>query len=421
MKRTLEKLASQREDIEAAFTKKYEELKKRSQDRVRFDSSSTLAQVLGQLKDLEEDSALPSEKSKKALFAGLFKTFKKARFQDRFNQQVFNALREVQRILEESQARTQGQIALLAEMIRLGADLATARDREWDALGSNHVGMIFKSMEWRVDNLAAQSEDANLLMKRFLHLKENLTRLLTVLEAGKSPSPQELKNIIHPLEDWRYAGFENRFRGSEEEVKKQQEVYLPFFQTEGTVLDCGCGRGEFVELLRDHGIAAEGIDINDQMIAICRDKGLVCRKADILETLAGRKDGSLGGLFSSQVIEHLSPSYLKRMIELAYFKLASGSSIVLETINPTSVFSLLQIYFLDISHQNPVHPGALQFLLESAGFEDVEIRYSPPLEEERLRDLPPGDEAAAILNENIDKLNTLLYAPPNYAAIARKR
>lgn len=421
MKRTLEKLAREREGKEAALEKKLEELKKRSQERVRFDNSSTLAHTLRQLKDLEQVWTATPEKPKKFLFSALWRSPKKARLQDRFNQQVLHALREAHRTLQESQVQTQDQIALLAELARLGNDLAAARDREWDALGSNHVGMIFKSMEWRVDKLAALSEDANLLVKRFLLLKDNLTRLLAVLEEGKSPSLQEVKGVLYPLEDWRYAGFENRFRGSEEEVKKQQEIYLPYFQTEGTVLDCGCGRGEFVELLQEHGIAAEGIDANDQMIAICRDKGLDCRKADILETLAGLEDGSLGGLFSSQVIEHLTLSYLKRMIELAYFKLAAGGFLVLETINPTSVFSLLQIYFLDISHQNPVHPRAVQFLLESAGFEDVEIKYSAPLEEERLRDLPPEEEAAAILNENIDKLNTLLYAPPNYAAIARKR
>jgi len=128
----------------------------------------------------------------------------------------------------------------------------------------------------------------------------------------------------------------------------------------------------------------------------------------------------LGGIFSSQVIEHLPPSYLKKMIELAYFKLEAGSRIVLETINPVSVFSLVQIYYLDISHKQPVHPRALKFLLESAGFENVEITYSSPLEAEKLKELPASEELARILNENIDKLNELLYSPSNYAAIGIK-
>ena len=187
------------------------------------------------------------------------------------------------------------------------------------------------------------------------------------------------------------------------------------------MLDLGCGRGEFIEILEENGIEAEGIDINGQMIEICRDKGLNCQKADILKKLAEYEDSTLGGIFSSQVIEHLFPSYLRRMIELAYFKLSPASHIVLETINSASVFSLVQIYFLDLSHQKPVHPQTLKFLLESTGFEKVEIKYSFPLEKEKLQDLPGSDEFTSILNQNIDNLNKLLYAPPNYAAIGLKK
>jgi len=93
----------------------------------------------------------------------------------------------------------------------------------------------------------------------------------------------------------------------------------------------------------------------------------------------------------------------------------------LETINPTSVFALVQIYYLDLSHQRPIHPQALKFLLETSGFEEVEIKYSDGLSEERLQNLPGADETSAILNQNIDSLNKLLYSAPNYAAIARKR
>jgi len=76
---------------------------------------------------------------------------------------------------------------------------------------------------------------------------------------------------------------------------------------------------------------------------------------------------------------------------------------------------------MDFSHQKPVHPKTLQFLLESAGFEDVEIRYGRPLEEERLQEIAAGGETDAVLNRNIDKLNDLLYAPANYAAVGYKR
>jgi O-antigen chain-terminating methyltransferase len=156
------------------------------------------------------------------------------------------------------------------------------------------------------------------------------------------------------------------------------------------------------------------------MVETCRDKGLRCLKGDLLEKLAEYEDNSLGGIFCSQVAEHLPPPYLRRMVELSYFKLAPSSHLVLETVNPTSVFSLVQIYFLDISHQTPVHPQALKFLLESSGFEKVEIQFSAPLEKERLQELPAADDISFILNQNIDKLNKLLYAPANYVVIGLK-
>ena len=311
--------------------------------------------------------------------------------------------------------------AALADILQLQNVLTDAKDKEWDALASNHVGMIFKSMEWRVDKLAASSEDAALLIKKFVLLKDQLDRLLAVLEKKKLPSAAEVWEIVGPLEDGLYTGFENRFRGSEDDIKRQQAPHLIHFRPGGKVLDLGCGRGEFLELLKKNGLEGFGVDGNAQMVDICLEKGLNCAKGDLLEVLSGWPDGSLDGIFSSQVIEHLPPAYLKKMIELSRAKLAPGGIILLETINPTSVFALVQIYFLDLTHQRPVHPQALKFLLESSGFDDVEINYSAALGEERLQALPAGDESASILNRDIDRLNDLLYAPTNYAAIGRKK
>ncbi len=221
--------------------------------------------------------------------------------------------------LQDIISRLEEIILSLFDLIQIQAELVDAKDREWDALGSNHVGMIFKSMEWRVDKLAAEYKDANLLMKKFILLKEKLNRLLVALGKNEVPTQDQVKDVLVPLEEWRYAGFENRYRGSEEEVKKQQRDYVQFFEGKGKVLDLGCGRGEFIELLEENGIECEGIDVNDQMISICRDKGFNCNKSDILEKLTSCPDNSLAGIFSSQVIEHLAPSYLRRMIEITYF------------------------------------------------------------------------------------------------------
>jgi O-antigen chain-terminating methyltransferase len=312
----------------------------------------------------------------------------------------------------------------LAETCRTLLDtvsaLAEARDREWDALGNNHLAMIFKSMEWRVDGLAAATNDAASILRTFTLLQDQIGRLSAALAEKRNPSPADVAAVLEPLRDWRYERFENRHRGPREEIRRKQEGYLEFFRAGGTIMDLGCGRGEFLELLRERGFRGEGVDLNTQMIGLCRDKGLDVRRADILEALAGTTDGSLDGIFSSQVIEHVSAAHLERLVELAFAKLAPGGTLVLETINPASVFALVQVYFLDLSHRLPVHPLALRFLLESAGFADVRVIYGDGLDEEKLKPLPPADERTAILNDDIDRLNRLLYAAPEYAAVGRK-
>jgi SAM-dependent methyltransferase len=401
MRRTLEKLAQQRKEKQDALLIELEELKKKSQELSSSDNTLRLRHLLSRLQDLVSSRDISSEN---------------------YGQQVSHTLSEFQKTLEKNITQTQGLFLSLAGLIEANIELMDAKDKEWDALGSNHVGMIFKSMEWRVDKLVVVYEDVNLLMKKFLLLKEQLDRLLGVLEQKNLPTQKQVHEILQPLKDWHYAAFENRHRGNEEEVKKQQSKFLPYFQKKkGKILDLGCGRGEFLELCGENGIEAMGIDLNEQMVEICRDKGLDCRRGDILEALAEMADSTLGGIFSSQVIEHLPPQHLKKLIETAYFKLRPGGHIVLETINPASVFALVQIYFLDLTHQKPIHPQTLKFLLESSGFVDVEIQYSAPLEQEQLQALPGADETASVLNQNIDTLNKLLYSPPNYAAIGLKK
>jgi len=420
MRRIIEKLAQRRRKKEEEFAEKLNAIEEKNKQDFSLQNSRRFQDLLKRLEDIPKSKEEPSEKKKRGLTPTFAKFSKKLSSKENIGQEARLILSEFQNILDQNFAQIKDLISRVTELVRLNSSLAEARDKEWDALGSNHVGMIFKSMEWRVDKLVAEYEDVKILMKKFLFLKEKLNELLSVLEEKKTPSPPQVKEILEPLEGWHYIGFENRFRGYEEDVKKQQVSYLPYFKNKGKILDLGCGRGEFLELLEKNGVKGVGIDINDQMIDICLEKGLNCQKGDILEKLAEYENGSLSGIFSSQVIEHVPPSYLKRLLELAYFKLVPSSYLILETINPVSVFSLVQIYFLDLSHQKPIHPQAIKFLMESSGFEEVEIKYSSPIEKERLQDLPEGDEISTILNQNIDKLNKLLYAPSNYAAIAKK-
>ena len=194
------------------------------------------------------------------------------------------------------------------------------------------------------------------------------------------------------------------------------------------MLDVGCGRGEFLDLLRERGISATGVDINHDMVELCRARGLDVVQGDALAHLEQLDDGALGGLFAAQVVEHLESSRLLAFIDAAHRKLRSGAPLALETINVASWSAFFRSYVRDITHVRPVHPETLQFLVGTAGFRNSQIVYrSPYPEEERLRqveELPAatssdegGDPAAdlarvaAVLNRNVETLNRRSPAP----------
>jgi SAM-dependent methyltransferase len=228
------------------------------------------------------------------------------------------------------------------------------------------------------------------------------------------------------LDSWKYVGFEDHFRGAREDIRRRLAEYVPLFAGAQDVLDVGCGRGEFLDLLREAGISARGLDPNHEMVEVCRARGLMAEEADALSFLRAAPDGSLGGLFAAQVIEHLEPEYLMRTLEAAYHSLRPGSRLVLETINAACWTAFFESYIRDLTHVRAIHPETLQYLLTASGFQQIEIQYRSPLpESERLqtvtvpRDLSPAmREAFETLNENAARLNGRLFSHMDYAAVA---
>ena len=221
----------------------------------------------------------------------------------------------------------------------------------------------------------------------------------------------------------KYVGFEDQFRGAPEEIAARQREYVEIFAGASDVLDIGCGRGEFLALLKERGVRARGIDVNDSMVDVCLQKGLDASKADALGYLRAQPAGSLGGLLAAQVVEHLDPAYLTNLLDAAYAALRPGAPIVLETINPACWFAFFESYVRDITHVRPLHPDTLKFLLQASGFGRVEIRYQAPYpEHHKLQRVtaPALGDAAEMLNANVDKLNSLLFTYLDYAAIARR-
>jgi SAM-dependent methyltransferase len=226
---------------------------------------------------------------------------------------------------------------------------------------------------------------------------------------------------------YKYVGFEDRFRGSEDEIRARLEFYVPHFAGASDVLDVGCGRGEFLDLMREHGIKARGLDQNGAMVEVCRERGLEATQGDALEYLTSLPGASLGGLIAVQVVEHLQPDYLVRLLETAFHKLRPGSTIALETINPTCWVAFFESYIRDLTHVRPVHPETLQFLMLASGFNRVDIAYRSPVGDKlQAVEAPRGgagetlDELIGAFNRNVERLNARMFTYLDFAAIGRR-
>jgi O-antigen chain-terminating methyltransferase len=216
-----------------------------------------------------------------------------------------------------------------------------------------------------------------------------------------------------------YVAFEDRCRGSSESIKHAQERYLSVFPPpsgSGAIIDIGCGRGEMLELLIAAGYKAIGVDMDTNMIELCQSKGLPVVQDDGIHYLNGTEADSLRGIFCAQVVEHLLTQELERFVQLCYLKLMPSAVVVIETINPRSLFALANNFFADVSHTRPVHPETLRFICEQVGFTRVQL-------EERSRhpfmdsvDQLPEDEVGTALKELLESV----FGYQDYVIVATK-
>ncbi|HZT36965.1 MAG TPA: class I SAM-dependent methyltransferase [Bryobacteraceae bacterium] len=220
-----------------------------------------------------------------------------------------------------------------------------------------------------------------------------------------SPPPPPDYSI--PEIDW--LRFADRFRGTEERIRRAQQLYVEYFRGASGVLDVGCGRGEFLESARAAGIEARGIDLSEENVALCRRKGLDVERADVFEYLAGAPERSFGGVFCSQMIEHLAPAHLPRLIRLIGRVLRPGSPAVFETPNPECLAIFATHFYLDPTHTRPVPAGLLTFYLEEAGFGRIDVKY-----------LSPAIETMPALGDLPERFRDSFFGGLDYAVFARK-
>ena len=201
--------------------------------------------------------------------------------------------------------------------------------------------------------------------------------------------------------------------------QKRQEIYLPYFRnTNKVILDIGCGRGEFLTMLSKNNMEGKGTDICLDFVDYCKYKGLDVELEDAISMLSKFEDNSLGGVFMGQIAEHLQTDYLIKLLNLCRDKISIGGKIVVETPNPETIRILGDTFYIDPSHIKPIHPLQLKYIVESAGFKNIETLYLHEFDEKIP--YPIGLENKEEFNNSVDKLNRLLYGPRDYSIIAEK-
>lgn len=259
--------------------------------------------------------------------------------------------------------------------------------------------------------------------QRLVALKRDVARL-PPLSGNAAHGPDAGSTAT--VEAATYVGFEDRFRGSQQEIRRRVEDYLPILSNASDVVDVGCGRGELLDLLKQRGVGARGVDLNPAMVELCRSRGLAVAAGDALGYLSRQSDGSIGALVAIQVVEHFEPAYLAQFLETAHQRMRPGAPLILETINPACWMAFFETYIRDLTHQRPLHPDTLRYLVQASGFQNVDVLFRQPVGAADKLDrvgpapLPEVAGLAEAINAHADKLNARLFSWMDYAVIARR-
>jgi SAM-dependent methyltransferase len=215
------------------------------------------------------------------------------------------------------------------------------------------------------------------------------------------------------MSDGFYRAFEDQHRGSRELIKARQRVYLPFIDPlkilypDASALDLGCGRGEWLELLTESGFKASGVDLDDGMLAVCRERGMTVQTKDAVTGLQEQSDESLAVVSGFHLAEHIPFEALQSLVAESLRALKPAGLLILETPNPENIVVGTANFYLDPTHRQPIPPLLLSFLAEYCGFARVKvIRLQGPVD--------------LNLGRRLNMHDVLGGVSPDYAIVAQK-
>jgi O-antigen chain-terminating methyltransferase len=253
------------------------------------------------------------------------------------------------------------------------------------------------------------------------YLRSELTaqqaRVSLLARGGKGQTPEPPAGGSEPSTlDGLYVAFEDAFRGPRDEIKRRQAAYLPLLAERPhlhphPIIDLGCGRGEWLEIVRDHGFQGRGADVNQAMIDACRELGLQVEKSDGLAYLKALPDSSAAAVTAFHVVEHIPFESVIELIDQSLRVLTPGGILILETPNPANVTVGSHHFYMDPTHRKPIPSPMLRFFVEARGFTDAHVR-----------ELHPDDEALRLAETSpvASRFNEAFYGPRDYAVIGVK-
>lgn len=343
--------------------------------------------------------------------------------------EALDELTELSGVVEQQRRRAAAEATAAEAMLR---DAEIIRHRKLDEMRvvlDDFRGRVDATEEVRSENGRRLDDlQAELLLER--HRRGVLERELRALRSdmrNSVPAAPANGALDSATEDVNlaelYQRFEQHFRPTGEELDQRFATYVPDVEHlrggQLRLLDIGAGRGDFLEILRAAGIPATGVDSNPMAVDEATKRGLDVVLADAMDHLESQTNESLGAVTAFHVVEHLEPSDLVRLVDEIVRVLAPGGVVILETPNPTNLVVGAANFYLDPTHQRPIAPDYLAFLLRDRGLVDVETRFLHPLPE---FDLPlgltglPGEGAVGLL---LHDLQWALKGPMDYAVVAR--